>query len=240
MSYILEALKKSDKERQRDEIPDIQADHSLPPLRREERKRTAWLTPKGAALGVVCIVAFLWWQLSADSPAPVTETVTKRNIPAVSSQEIPPPKAPQTPEKTTAVLPVVEEKPIKIEPQIVVQREAAPTPPVAAVVKKKPVSPLTPAPVKKIIPPPPAPLSKAEVALPPFMEELPVAIRAGIPDLTFAGHVYSQVAKKRLIIINNRIVREGDLISSGLSLKQIDPDGVVLQYEVSVFRVKLF
>jgi len=48
------------------------------------------------------------------------------------------------------------------------------------------------------------------------------------------------VPQKRLIIINNRIVREGDLIANGLSLEKIDPDGVVLRYETSVFRVKLF
>jgi general secretion pathway protein B len=240
MSYILEALKKSDKERQRDEIPDIQADHSLPPLRREERKRPVWPTPKVVILGVACIAALLWWQLSSDSPAPVTETTTKRSVPVVSSREVVPSKAPQVPEKNAAVVPVVEEKPIKQEPQVIVPRETTPALPVAAVIKKKPASPLTPAPVKKIAPPPPASSPKTEVALPPLMEDLPVPIRAGIPDLTFAGHVYSEAAEKRLIIINNRIVREGDLISSGLSLKQIDPDGVVLQYEASVFRVKLF
>ena len=74
----------------------------------------------------------------------------------------------------------------------------------------------------------------------PLLDELPVAIRAAIPDLSFAGHVYSDVPQKRLIIINNRIVREGDLVTNGLTLEKIDSEGVVLRYESSVFRVKLF
>ena len=37
----------------------------------------------------------------------------------------------------------------------------------------------------------------------PLLEELPFVIRGGIPDLTFAGHVYADEARKRLIIINN-------------------------------------
>ena len=85
----------------------------------------------------------------------------------------------------------------------------------------------------------PAPAVQDELVV-PLMEELPVAIRAGLPDLSFAGHVYSDVPQQRLIIINNRIVREGDLIANGLCLEKIDLEGVVLRYNSTVFRVKLF
>ena len=78
-----------------------------------------------------------------------------------------------------------------------------------------------------------------EPALPLF-EELPVQVRNRIPELSFAGHAYGDDAGKRMIIINNRIVREGDLISNGLSLEQITLDGVIISYKALVFRVKLF
>jgi general secretion pathway protein B len=235
MSYILEALKKSDKERQRDEIPDLQADHSLPPSRREERKPPVWRSLKAVTLGVAGVAALLWLLFSGDSPAPVAEN-EKGNTPVAASREIPSKKAPEIPVKSAPVAAIVKEKPVKKELKVLVQPEKPSSAPVA-VVKKKPVSPLTPAPARKIIPTSPP---VTEASLPPLMDDLPVAIRAGIPDLTFAGHVYSEVPEQRLIIINNRIVREGDLISSGLSLQQIDSDGVVLKYEKSVFRVKLF
>lgn len=237
MSYILEALKKSDKERQRDEIPDLRADHSLPPSRREERKPPVWRSLKVIALGIAGMAALLWLLFSGDSPAPVAENV-KENTPVVPSRDIPSKNAPEISVKSAQLAAIVKEKLGKKEIKVLAQPEQSSNVPVT-VVKKKPVSPLPPAPARKISPPQTS-LPVAEASLPPLMDDLPVAIRAGIPDLTFAGHVYSEVPEQRLIIINNRIVREGDLISSGLALQQIDSDGVVLKYEKSVFRVKLF
>ncbi len=237
MSYILEALKKSDKERQRDEIPDIQADHSLPPSRREERKPPAWRSLTVVALGVAGMAALLWLLFSGDSPAPVAEN-EKEHTPVDPSQESSSKKVPQISVESAPVAEVVTEKPVRKELKVLIQPEKASSAPVV-VVKKKPVFPLTPALARKITPSKTTP-PVTETFLPPLMDDLPVAIQAGIPDLTFAGHVYSEVPEQRLIIINNRIVREGDLISNGLSLQQIDSDGVVLQYEESVFRVKLF
>ena len=213
MSYILEALKKSDKERYQDKIPDLKADHSLPYSRRKNRKFSGWLRPGVLVLGLVCAGAFVWWQLSANQPMPVAETPEER-VQAVSELETPFPRPATTSQKAVAGKPVPIEQTKKKAPASVA--------PVAA--KKNSIAVETP----------------LVTSLPPLLEDLPIAVRAGIPDLSFAGHVYSDAAPKRLIIINNRVVREGDLISNGLVLRQIDPDGVVLKYEESVFRVKLF
>ena len=219
MSYILEALKKSDKERQQEEIPDLKADHSKLFSRRKERKLPGWRRPGVIVSGVLCAGAFLWWQLSANQQVLVAKS-SEKTVPVVSY-----------PEKSVAVRPPVTEQITKNDPESVVTNEQVSTIP-PALAQKKPI------PVETIEVSLPA--RQKEVPLPPLMEELPVEVRAGIPDLSFAGHVYSDAAPKRLIIINNRIVREGDLISNGLFLEQIDPDGVVLKYETSVFRVKLF
>jgi general secretion pathway protein B len=235
MSYILEALKKSDKERQRDEIPDIQADHSLPVSREEGRQPPVWRSSKAVIFGLAAITALFWWIISGDSFAPVAK-IQKEGRPVALSRETLPQKVLPIPVKSTPVATVVKENPVKKELKEIPQPENPSSAPVA-IVKKKSVSPLTPAPARIITP---DPLPVRELSLPPLIDDLPVAIQAGIPDLTFAGHVYSEIPAKRLIIINNRIVREGDLISSGLSLQQIDSDGVVLIYEKSVFRVKLF
>jgi general secretion pathway protein B len=216
MSYILEALKKSDKERHQDTIPDLKADHSLPASRRQERKFSGWLRPGVLVLGVLCAGAYLWWQLSANQPVLVVET-SEEIVPVVSDLE-------KTSQKAVAVKPVPKEQTKKKDS--------------ASVAESKQTVTVAPVAVETI---PVSLLAKWEKEfLPPLMEDLPIAVRAGIPDLSFAGHVYSNAAPKRLIIINNRVVREGDLISNGLVLRQIDPDGVVLKYEESVFRVKLF
>jgi len=222
MSYILEALKKSDKERHQDTIPDLKADHSLPYSRRKNRKFSGWLRPGVLVLGLLCASAFVWWQLSANQPMLVAETSEER-VPAVSELETPFPKPATTSQKAVAGKPVPIEQTKKKAPVSVAEnKQTATVAPVAA--KKNSIAVETP----------------LVTSLPPLLEDLPIAVRAGIPDLSFAGHVYSDAAPKRLIIINNRVVREGELISNGLVLRQIDPDGVVLTYETSVFRVKLF
>jgi len=214
MSYILEALKKSDKERQRDEIPDLQADHSLPPLRRQEKKPSSYRMFVVLIAGLACAGSLWYWLSERKTAAPVNISQQIASAPA-------PAPAPVG-EKQPSVKSQPAEKPVVVP--VVIKEEIA---------KNSP-----PLPVETI--PSPPPISPETKTVVPLMEDLPLSIRAGIPDLTFAGHVYSDLAKKRLIIINNRIVREGDLIDNGLSLEQIDSDGVVLRYERSVFRVKLF
>jgi general secretion pathway protein B len=205
MSYILEALKKSDKERQRDKIPDLQADHSLPPLRREERKSCSWCLPGAVILVLLCGGGLFWWQQGTE------KKVQPVAVEAAAVSPAPPPAQ-------EAQMPANRKIPAKsVSPASVAEKKSVPVEKIAARF----------------------PAEQAEL-VPPLMEELPVAIRAAIPDLSFAGHVYSDVPQKRLIIINNRIVREGDLIANGLSLEKIEPNGVVLRYEMSFFRVKLF
>ena len=234
MSYILEALKKSDKERQRDEIPDLQADHSLPPIRRKERKAPFWRFRGAVILVVFCVVAFLGWQLISAQKLKPADVALPAAIPVVAPvQEVQTPQKQQLPVQSVALSPEIKKQISKEVDAAVTQAATVPDlPPVAAPEKKS-------APVKSLAVAP-SPQRKSSEPVPPLLEELPVVIRARIPDLSFAGHVYSEVAMKRLIIINNRIVREGDRIAKGLSLEQIDPDGVVLRFEHAVFRVKLF
>jgi len=73
----------------------------------------------------------------------------------------------------------------------------------------------------------------------PLLQDLPAAVRKSLPPLQLAGHVYAQNPAKRLIIINNRICREGDMVDNGLYLDRIIWEGVVLRYQNTRFRMKL-
>lgn len=73
----------------------------------------------------------------------------------------------------------------------------------------------------------------------PLMQDLPDNIRKRLPPLTLAGHVFSENAAKRMIIINNRICREGDMVEDGLFLDRIIWEGVVLRYQEIRFRMNL-
>lgn len=71
------------------------------------------------------------------------------------------------------------------------------------------------------------------------LKELPTDIQALIPPLKFVGHAYAKEPARRMIIINNKIVREGDTISTGLTLKEITISGVILNYKTILFQIVL-
>lgn len=73
----------------------------------------------------------------------------------------------------------------------------------------------------------------------PLFQDLPASVQKILPPLKLAGHVYSQDSSRRMIIINNRICREGDLVESQLYLDRIMWEGVVLRYKEIRFRIKL-
>jgi hypothetical protein len=69
--------------------------------------------------------------------------------------------------------------------------------------------------------------------------QLPASLRAGVPPLDFSLHVYSTRRDQRSIIINNRMMREGETINPELALSAITPDGVVMKYRSEYFRVSI-
>lgn len=61
--------------------------------------------------------------------------------------------------------------------------------------------------------------------------ELPDPVQQAIPAMTFSFHVYSDNPTRRTIIINNRRMREGSLVSEGLILEEITQEGVIFNWE---------
>lgn len=52
-----------------------------------------------------------------------------------------------------------------------------------------------------------------------------------IPQLMINSHIYSPVADKRSVMINNRQWNEGDMLAAGVLLKEITPDGILLDVD---------
>ena len=204
MSYILEALKKSDKDRKREEVPGLRSDHSFSSPRREERKIPVWRQPVFLILLFITVSALSWLLfLSRQQVETVEET-----DPVVAITPLP------VPEKTVVPTPELKLQTNKEVTEAMAEIVAAPEP-------EKPEKPV-------------------EVPAIPLLEELPPDLKATIPDLSFAGHVYAAEGKQRMIMINMRVVREGDMVSSGLILEEIEENGVVLRYQEVTFRVHLF
>ena len=74
----------------------------------------------------------------------------------------------------------------------------------------------------------------------PYLSEMSGDFQAGLPELQFSGHVYSSEPGLRLIMINNKVVREGDPVDADLWLDEISEDGVVMRYGQTRFRITLF
>lgn len=67
--------------------------------------------------------------------------------------------------------------------------------------------------------------------------ELPADYQSTVPDLKFSFHVYSRNPDKRTIIINGRRLREGQMITSQMRLRVITETGVICHHRGRFFHV---
>jgi general secretion pathway protein B len=73
----------------------------------------------------------------------------------------------------------------------------------------------------------------------PYLHELPDYQQQSIPAMEFAGHVYSSDASSRSVIINGRFMEQGDTLLPGLRIETITINGVVFAYQDSLFRIDI-
>ncbi|MDO9226421.1 MAG: general secretion pathway protein GspB [Pseudomonadota bacterium] len=203
MSYILDALRKSDQQRQRGAAPINLATAATPPERRPPAYRNGLL----ALLLVVAGVIIGWlrpWQETQPAPEVIAQPATRPSLPVPAQ----PPVQAAPPAPRMAEPPAT---PARIEP---------------------------PAPPPRTTPPPPAPVPVAAEASgaehqPKVMSlsELPQAVRQGIPAIAISLHGYASNPGERFVMINNQLLRQGDLVAPGIRLEQITTDGVLLGYQ---------
>jgi len=67
--------------------------------------------------------------------------------------------------------------------------------------------------------------------------QLPADYQSTIPELEFSFHVFSNDHEERMIIINGRRMREGQMVSRGLTLRVITETGVILHSGDQFFHV---
>ena len=206
MSYILDALRRADSERERGAVPGIHA-QPVPPTSEDD-------VPVGAiapwmwivASVTVLVVAVVGWQMMGRDEAP-REVLQRAPVPALPAAPIPAaPVALAPPVATPLPLP-------------------APMPPVPVVR----ASPPPPAKVATV-----APRVSVAASEPPsriyLQSELPDAIRRDLPKLTIGGSIYADVPSSRFLIINGQIFHEGDKLGPELWLEQIKLKAAVLKY----------
>lgn len=73
----------------------------------------------------------------------------------------------------------------------------------------------------------------------PHLKDMPQALQKQIPPLDYASHWYDKNAGQRNLIINNRSLHEGEWINTQLMLKSIKPNGAVFEFNKQTFHLPL-
>lgn len=262
MSYILEALRKSEQQRQRDMAPRLLA---AQPTYEEDTQPAFLLHGLIAAALIGGGVAIGWWQpwqqarlpsAAESTPARSLEPTPRLVMPASLSlpvlPEVSSSSEQEAPAQKSSVAAQPAPKPGSLKQDTLLPARApAQTPEWPA--KTAVAAPRAPAQPVREKPTAPAPLEKASAPIQEksaeaaaadpaqvqsvvLMAELPLAIRQEIPALSIPVHTYSSAPKERIVGINDRLLQEGEYVAPGLKLEEIAPDSVVFSYKNYRFR----
>jgi len=233
MSFILDALRKSEHERQRQTGPGIA---ELPIARPASRPPVA-LIAVAALLGInlVIVLVLLLRQGAPEAPpaapasaagAPSTDSAASAamdgQVPVAAAARPAPLQAVPPPEPVREIRPLVEEAtqtlatPDSFGPPPAPDPSLVPAAPVSAAVREVPRGTVS------------APPPSGEFV--PRLDNLPPQATAGLPTLNLDLHIYATQPSQRSVFINGRRYGEGDSLPEGARVDSITTDGAVLQY----------
>jgi len=231
MSYILDALRRAEAERERGAVPGLHDQPFNPSSSdadaRAPARRGLWMIIGGVLLLLVAAVA--GYALRSDPPPAqvVAQSAPAATLPAVTSPEPvptpaePPPTRQTSPQPAPAVAAATPGRwPAYID---------APPPEPKPLTRKAPVA--DPA-ASAAASTPAAGASKPAAEARVFaLAELPDAIRRELPKLTMGGAMYSDSPASRMVIVNGQVLHEGDKLSADLSLVKIQLKAAVFAYK---------
>jgi general secretion pathway protein B len=227
MSYILDALRKADAQRERDPARGIHAQPVLPEAaaRKGVPRRVFAI---GAGVLLVAVAGFLVAKRPPSSPAQPEPQVQRSGAADVASpvmpplgpaKELQPPAPPALPKPAPAPV------------------QAAPRAPAPAVAKTAPFAAMAAAPASLAASSPP--VKPASAALPAAMPASAPVVAARImnanevpdlPKLAISGGVYSDNPAQRMLISSGQVVNEGAELAPGVTLEQIRAKSAVVRF----------
>ncbi len=255
MSYILDALKKSEKERKRGTVPDVLTVQEQ--LSYERRKRNIWPYLIAIAL-LVNAGILLWWtgfspkkQMEAPGKAVTVQEATtgvgsssenslssfKGDLKATGSEGV----------TNQEILGEKQSAPSKSSDrssqEIKIQKPETKTDRISSV-QKNDSDNQTDMTKKSQTSDADLPSAQPGEALPKpepnkiyTYKELPEGIRKNLPPLTLSIALYSDDPATRIARIDGQTLREGQDLAPGLKLEQIVEHGVILSYQNYRFRI---
>lgn len=221
MSYILDALRRADAERDRGNVPGIHAQgYGAPPASAAAATTPPWVWLGAGALAVAVAGGLAWIVVGPSGRGAVDATTAAAPAaapaPATVSPAAPPPSALAAPPAVAATRPSETVAPPVSRPR---------TEPSAVARKPKPAA----APASTTAPTEARPSATAEKVY--AVAELPDDIRRQLPALTVGGSMYSGKPADRLLILNGQVAHEGDKVGNDLVLQQIRLKSAVLNFK---------
>ncbi len=264
MSYILDALKKSEQERGHGNVPGVQTIHSSGLLYRNEKKSLwPYLLIIAVLLNLIVISVYIYTQktgtqqkkersttvaqIKSENKAEQTPIFSRLNTLQTkrSQPHLPQPKIIRTSNKSTHKLTNKEEaltvnQLISIRQSDISPQQNRHTNRIKPDVRKKSRETKL---VAKNLNHKSLPAGKA-ITPPPIkagpkiieQADLPAEIKRELPTMVITAHVYSSDPKQRSMVINNQFLGEGDYIMDGLVLFKITPDGAIFDYKGLLFH----
>ena len=251
MSYILEALRKAERERNVGQVPDLTAVCALPapPLKR------IWPWMLLAAALVINAAVLAWVLLPHEQPA-ASPTVAAAGTSGAPRQAVTLPRAELTAADFAALAPPVVPKAAPEMPAPPPVKAAKQEPPDAPEIPKnrragsvgkelldnplaaKPPLPALPAEDDRRLPDvnSPAVTTAKRPTAPP---EPPLTSNYAAPELSMDVHVYSDKPNQRFVLINAKRYREGEQLKEGPMVEAITREGALLRYGEQRFMLTL-
>jgi general secretion pathway protein B len=234
MSLILEALRKSESERQQARPPGLMTP-ALAPVR---RWGGLWLLLVGLPL-LLLVGAAGWWLGSdggpptapassapAAAPSSAAETGIGRETPAPAANSPETGSIAKSGPTPAASLPAPDPAPPAAPPPAASRSDTAP-PDIAVVAEPAPAAaPPAPAPPASDNRHAAAPVEQLEIL--PSLAAVPAARRERLPPLRLSMHVFDGEPAQRFVLIDGRRFGQGEPIESGIEVDEIRRDGVVL------------
>ncbi len=257
MSYILEALRKAERERNLGQAPTLEDVTHAPPAPALQQRpwKLIGMSLLVAVLGIALAISLLRKPAAVATAAPVVQ-VQPEETAAVAPPPVAVPVAAAVEAPPVAETPAVEDlqgastldelydagaEIIELPAPVIAapSRPAATAPPVeqaaAAVEPEMETLPQDDAPIEEVAPAPSAAQTQVEqLRLDPApqktLKQMPESYRADFPQISIDVHVSNADPARRFVLINGRRYREGEALAEGPRIVGIVEEGIVFDY----------
>lgn len=217
MSYILDALKKAEKERQRGTVPDVLTVQETSTWKTKNRRPLLYIS---LSLLLINAVIFILWTtfypVKSQSLAPASKAIIEKELElrvVVDNKEL-------SPKQNQNTISVQAEQNAKLQEKADKTSQQNQSKNIASNIPQS--SNNKPTKDKKIL----------------DFDELPDSVRQGLPNMSMSVHYYSDIPSSRMITINGRTLKEGQELAAGLRLEEIRQEGAIFSYQDSLFSIE--